>query len=437
MHNDRWGLQHSAAGRDAVDRYDEALLSFLEYRLSAGGHLKAALAADPALPMGLCMRGYMLLQLATNAVTGKVDQAIASAEPSMRTATPRERLHFEALQCWRRGDVDGAIGRWRAILETAPQDLLALRLHHFMSFWRGARNELRDVPATAIAAVSSDIPGYGFILGMQAFGLEETGDYVEAEAAGREAVARNADDLWAIHAVAHVLEMQGRTDDGMAWLDYPAGTWSDRNPFRDHVWWHAALFALEHGDDRRVLKLYDREIRVDENGFYLDVQNATSLLMRLVLSGVDVGDRWQPLADLAEIRTGDHVMAFTDAHYMMALVGAGRLDAARHYLDSLREFASSGRTDAARVAAALTVPLAEALLDYGEARYAPAAMRLAGLIDALAPLGGSHAQQDIFRQILIDAAIRGGCDDLAAEQARIRLTQQPKLRWLRRRPAPG
>ena len=83
MHDDRWGLPHSAAGRDAVDRYKEALLSFLEYRLSAGERLKAALAADPALPMGLCMRGYMLMQLATSAVMGKVDQAIALAEPCM------------------------------------------------------------------------------------------------------------------------------------------------------------------------------------------------------------------------------------------------------------------------------------------------------------------------------------------------------------------
>src|SRR5690606_3658862 len=227
-----------------------------------------------------------------------------------------------------------------------------------------------------LAAADPGLKGLGFVRAMHAFGLEETGAYEEAEAAGRAAVGENRNGLWAIHAVAHVMEMQGRARDGAEWLARPAGTWSDRNPFKDHVWWHAALFALELGEDDHALALYDREMRVDENGFYLDVQNAASFLLRLELAGVDVGDRWQALADLAEKRTGDHAMAFTDLHYMLALTGAGRIAAATRYLRSLRDFAESGAGDTAATARALTVPVAEALLDHGERRYDAAAAKL-------------------------------------------------------------
>ncbi|MDZ4735983.1 MAG: tetratricopeptide repeat protein [Rhodospirillaceae bacterium] len=425
MHEDRWGNPVTASTRAAVDGYDDALAAFLEYRLAAGEYVKAALAADPSFPMGLCLRGYMLMQLATNAVAGKVDQAIAAAQGVAGDATPRERMHLEALQQWRVGQIGAACRQWEDIVAAFPRDLLALRLHHFMSFWQGRRVDLREVPATALKAIDPEMPGYGFVLGMHAFGLEECGHYRQAEQQGREAVARNRDDLWAIHAVAHVLEMQGRADEGLGWLDYPAGSWADRNPFKAHVWWHAALFALERGDPAHVLELYDRDIRVDESGFYLDVQNAASLLMRLTLAGIDVGDRWQPLADLAQTRTGDHVMAFTDAHYMMALAGAGRIEAAGRYLDSLRAFAATGANDAATLAATLTVPIGEALLAYGEGQYGQAGDKFAALVGAMAPIGGSHAQQDIFSLILIDAVIRAGRKDQAQALLDERVRHRP------------
>ncbi len=425
MRTDHWGLAITAAGAEAVESYDAAIGDLLEYRLSAGRHLKAALDHDPCFPMGLCLRGYMLMQLATGAVADKVDRAIAAARQAAAHGDERERRHLEALRHWRNGHIGEACRCWRAILCAAPQDLLALRLHHFMSFWRGEAAALRDVSAAALDAIDPELPGYGFALGMHAFGLEECGEYARAEERGREAVARNGDDLWAIHAVAHAMEMTGRCEEGLAWLERPPEAWADRNPFKAHLWWHAALFAFALGENDEVLALYDREIRVDESGFYLDVQNAASLLMRLDLAGVDVGDRWQPLADLAERRCGDHVMAFTDLHYMMALVGARRGPAARRHLESLRAFAAGGEGDAAGLAASLTVPIATALLEYGEGRHGEAASRLAALAGAMAPVGGSHAQRDIVFKIGIDAALRAERDDDARQLLALRAASRP------------
>ena len=44
---------------------------------------------------------------------------------------------------------------------------------------------------------------------------------------------------------------------------------------------------------------------------YIDVQNAASMLFRLELLGIDVGDRWNEIADKAEARIGDCLSAFT------------------------------------------------------------------------------------------------------------------------------
>lgn len=429
MHQDALGLDVTTGSGDAVAAYDRALFDFLEYRLSMADQVKAALAADPDFVMGLCFRGYMLNQLATNQVADKLRQTLDQAKTAAGDATERERKHVQALEAWTGGHIGEACRHWGDILIDAPQDLLALRLHHFLTFWRGRKASLRDMPASVLGRLEESTPGYGFVEGMLAFGHEECGDYGQAEAYGRSAVERNDNDLWSIHAVAHVLEMQGRHKEGTEWLDQPFGVWEDRNPFKDHVWWHAALFSLELGDYERVLDVFDREVQVKENVFYLDVQNAASLLQRLALVGVDVGDRWATLADLVETRIDDHVMPFTDTQFMMGLTGAGRVESAKAYLESLKRFAAEAHNDAAKVTGVLTIPVAEALLAYAEGDYGKAVDGLAPIRHDLTPLGGSHAQQDIFQQILIDAAMRAGRTGLARSLLVERKVLRPASQW--------
>lgn len=431
MAEDVLGLPVTTDSPEAVEAWNAALFDFLEARLSLGARIKAALEADPAFVPALCFRGYFLMQLSTTATQGKVAEVLAQAKAAAPRASRREQMHVAALEHWHKGAVARARGVWEELLAETPHDLLALRLHHFASFWQGARGPLLDAPAAVLGRIDEATPGYAFVLGMLAFGLEENGDYARAERFGREAVERNADDLWALHSVAHVLEMQCRHAEGEKLLDQPYGAWSDRNPFKDHVWWHAALFALELGGHERVLDIYDREVRAEESGFYLDVQNAASLLKRLELAGVDVGERWEALAELAESRIGDHVIPFTDAHFMLALVGGGRLEAAQTYIRSLKQFAKTGEGDAAAVTDRITVPLAEGLLAYGQGKYAAAGEALYALRHDLGPLGGSHAQQDIFHQLLIDAMMKAGRTETARALLSERLVLRPGSDWAR------
>jgi len=432
MQQDTLGLNLSTQSQDAATAYDAALTDFMEHRLSTSAHIKKSLEADPEFVMGLCFRGYVLMQLGSIAIYDKVESVVQQLKSIAQDATQREREHIQALEFWLAGRVSESCKIWQDILVHTPHDLLALRLHHFMSFWQGHREDLRSLPASVLGQIDESTPGYSYVLGMFAFGLEECGDYQRAEECGRKAVAMNKEDLWALHSIAHVLEMQGRFDDGLTLLDQPFGIWQDRNPFKDHVWWHTALFALERDEHDRVLDFYDREVRIDEIGFYLDFQNAASLLMRLELHGVDVGERWTELADMAETRKEDHVMPFTDMHFMLALAGAKRTQSGNDYITSLEDFSSRKDNDAAQVTAALGLPIARFLQDYAEGNFNNAVDTLLPIRHDLAPLGGSHAQQDILNQMLIDATMRHGRVDLARSLLTERAVLKPNSKWAHR-----
>jgi tetratricopeptide (TPR) repeat protein len=430
MQTDARGLILTTSSPEAARQFNAAVRDYLEYRLTAGETAKRALAADPGFVMGHCLRGYFLQLIGTNAMLPAARAELAQAQAGVAAVSRREQMHVSALAAWCDGDTVRACGVWEQLLAEFLHDLLALRLHHFSSFWLGHVHALRDAPAAALAAWEPSMPGYGNVLGMLAFGLEECGDYARAESTGRRAVETNPEDLWAIHAVAHVLEMQGRIGDGMAWLAQPAGTWADRNPFKDHLWWHTALFPLEAGDYDRALALYDAEVEVDEAGFYLDVQNAASLLLRLEFCGVDVGNRWELLADVAEKRVSDHVLGFTDTHFMMALARAGRREAAGKQLASLRRLATTGNGNAAAaVAGPLAAPVCEGVLAFAEKDFDRAVELLLPLRQSWQGLGASHAQRDIFAQLLIEAAIGARRTSLARHLLAQRTTLRPNSRY--------
>ncbi len=408
QYEDARGLALTTESEAAAEHYNAAIGDYFQYRVSTGKHAKAAIEADPGFAMGYCLRGYQFMLFGSTAFHPQARAALDNAKAHMGGVTAREAAHTATLESWLGGDMDRTCAMWDQIIVEHPRDLLALRLQHFALFWLGRSTDLRAGPARVLHAWHDKVPGYGNVLGMLAFGHEECGAYAEAEAAGRRAVEGDPQDLWAVHAVAHVLEMQGRLKEGLAWLDYPANAWDDRNPFRGHLWWHRALFLYERGDYDAALALYDRSIRSDKADFYLDVQNAASLLARLDFAGAALGDRWEQLAELLETRLDDHVLAFTDTHTMFALAAAGHFDAAARLLDSLEAFSHTPDNSCARTLGPVAIPLSQAILARARGEHGQAAEMLMALRPHFIRLGASHAQRDIFNQITIEAAISAG-----------------------------
>jgi len=208
--------------------------------------------------------------------------------------------------------------------------------------------------------------------------------------------------------------MQGRRSEGIEWLTMLAPNWEGSHNLQHHLWWHLALFKLEYGDNAGVLELYDTRFRnlaapltVAAPDVYIDVQNAASMLFRLERLGVDVGNRWEELADKAEARIGDCVSAFTLPHWLMALTATGRTAAAQSMVEGMRAFAK-GRGTVPRIVRDYALPIAEAQLAYAAKRYADAVGLMRPAIGGMYRLGGSHAQQDVLEQLFVDAALKAG-----------------------------
>jgi len=408
VHHDIRGLEVTTSSEEAARHLDAAVSDYLDYGQNAGSEVKAALAVDPECGLAQCYRGYLLMMLENRAVFPKIQEALDKLKNMGGDLNRRERLHVEALQGWVNGDLMKACLTWEAILDDYPHDIMALKLHHTMAFYTGRSHVLRSVVSGVLGEWDETIPNYSNVQGMYAYALEECGDYEQAERWGRQAAERNPEDLWAIHSVAHVLEMQGRTREGSEWLAYTPEQWARKNFFKAHVWWHAALFAISENDLERATQLFDNELSSLNSDKYIDVSNQAALLKRLEIAGVDVGDRWDLLAEHSATRIHDHILPFRDAHFCLALAAKGNFDTAREHISSMSTFARDGQGWTAETTQSTLIPLCEAMIAYEAGEYGKACDLLWPIRNELSPIGGSLAQRDLFNQILIDAAVRGG-----------------------------
>ena len=430
MHTDRRGLPLTAANAGAVAAFDATVDAYLGFGRDTGDRLKATLKADPTMPLAHVLRGAFFLLMGKPSLLAKAAEASAAANRSLDSATARERRHTAALAAWCKGDFEGALREWEAILAETPRDVVALKLAHYLHFYLGDSGAMRDSVARTLHAWDESVPGYAAVLGMRAFGLEESGAYDEAERAGRRAVELNPDDPWAVHAVAHVLEMQDRAREGVAWIRGLERRWDACNNFRYHLWWHLALMHLGLGEPEAALALYDERVWDPASDEYLDLCNDAALLQRLELAGLDVGDRWTAIAAKARGQLAARVLVFIDAHYALALAAAHDREAATTLVTAVRTAATGTGTTAA-VAADVGADLCEGLVAYRAGDWARAVACLAPLGPRLRRIGGSHAQRDLFTQILVDAAVRAGQNGVARTILDERAAARPGQRFYR------
>jgi tetratricopeptide (TPR) repeat protein len=420
---DSRGLAASATRTDSLERFEQAAELFHGYYGDPLGVIDAALAEDPSFALGHALKAGLLVSAGEGTVRPLLAETVAAGE-RLAHANDRERGHLAAARAWLEGDFHRAMRLYGDLLIDHPRDLVALQLAHLVDFFLGQSAMLRDRVARVLPDWDESIPGYGYVLGMHAFGLEETGDYARAEVAGRKALHLNRRDPWAVHAVAHVMEMQGRLGEGVAWLESRADDWAPDNGFAFHNWWHLALYYLDLGRHERVLALYDREIHPRPTGLALNMIDASAMLWRLGLRGVDVGARWAAIADEWAPKADDRFYAFNDVHAMMAFVGAGRYAEGEALL--ARMVAGAERADSnGMMTREVGLPVARALLAFGRGRYAETVGLLRPVRLVAHRFGGSHAQRDVLSLTLIEAALRAGQHRLAKALAAERMQLKP------------
>lgn len=403
---DAYGLKFTASREQSAHDFGRFTSSYMGFRRETGDILERLQANDPGMPMALCAEGYLAKLFGSSNQSARAIAVSSDLRTLIETtgANERERAHATALESWCAGDLDGTTEIWERILLDHPQDGLALRLAHFTHFYSGDPRRMRDSMARILPLWSPQHPDYGFLLGMYAFGLEENGEYAKAEKYGRQAVERNPADAWSVHSVAHVLEMTERMQEGIQWVSGLETSWSTVNNFRFHLYWHQCLYHMERGEFRTVVKLYDEQIVSDiASNFYLDICNASSLLWRLEMFGVDIGDRWTHLMEISKRHLEDNDLIFVSLHYLMALIAGGDMVAADKMIANIREWSELDSTQA-RICAESGLMLAEGLKRAREGRYEDALMIMGPVRYKLDRIGGSRAQRDVFHMIILNAA---------------------------------
>lgn len=415
----------TGASSNARALYVQALSLFQCYSGDPVAPLDEAIADSPAFVMAHVFKGYLHL-IGTD--VDAIEVAGGCYHDAARLpASAAELRHVAALEAMVAGRFAEAARRLEDVAIDNPHDALAIQVGHNLDFLTGRARMLRDRIARALPQWTEDMPGYHALLGMHAFGLEEMGDYARAEAAGKRAVELNPRDAWAQHAVAHVMEMQNRPEEGLKWMLKDPEAWSKDNFLSVHNWWHTALFHLELGEVDQVLSLYDGPIFGQASEVAFDILDASAMLWRLSLRGIDVGDRWDPVAKAWAPNAARNVYAFNDFHAALAFASIGDGEGLKAIGEAQSNALKSGG-DNAMMVEQVGHPLVSAVKAFADGYYDAAVEHLRGVRNIAHRFGGSHAQRDLIDLTLIEAARRAGQTKLAEALVAERLDLKPNSR---------
>jgi len=419
------GLANAAKNPDSLPRCEHALNLLLTHRGSPAIEVERVLADDPQCVLAHCLRAALIVRADDIGARSSLAASVVAIKAACPEVHEPAHRHAEAARAWLEGAPTLAVERYGAIVIDRPRDILALVVAHALDFRLGRRRMLRDRIADVLPEWSAGMPGYASVLAMYAFGLEENGQYRRAERMARRALAIDLSHPGAIHVVSHVMEMQGRTREGLAFLAASEPAWVDTG-FFVHLAWHRALFYLDANNLEAALATYDAQIGKPGASDISALADASALLWRLQLRNIEVSERWRRLADQWEMHTLAGARPFYVVHAMMAFAAAGRTSASARVLETLprihKQLSSSLPEEE------LVLPFCEALLAFARSDYTPCVEWLVRVRHIAHHCGGSLAQCDLIHLTITEAALRARRTRLARALVAERTAQKPASR---------
>ncbi|MBW4455694.1 MAG: tetratricopeptide repeat protein [Nostoc indistinguendum CM1-VF10] len=390
----------SAQAIIAINRFiDQALC----YGQNAETAILQAIEADPTCVLAHAYAAAYYLTQENSKAWQQVQPYLQVIQQNLAKITYREKLYVQAILAWANQEIDRAIAFHEQITNKFPRDLISVQQGQYHYFYTGKKEKLLKIAQKVLPSN----PQQHYLYGMVAFGLEQCHQLEAAEKMAREAIALNRYDPWAHHALAHVMETQGRVNEGIAWMESFADTWKNCNSMLyTHNWWHIALYYLEQNNYRKVLKLYDNHIWERANKQSpKDQVGAISLLLRLELRGVNVGKRWQSIIPYLYSRIDEHALPFQDLHYVYALAKAGHTDWVNEMLQSMHYHALSINPFLQKSWLEVAIPAARGMVAHAKGDFNTAVTELKLVLPRLYEIGGSHAQRVLFEEIYHDAVL--------------------------------
>jgi tetratricopeptide (TPR) repeat protein len=427
---DARGITLTVDNASALAHYERALTALRTYRGDPVGPLDEAIAAAPQFVGAYVAKALILMTFFERRFARDALAALDAGAVAIAKGNTREQALANAARQLATGNWHGGVATLDRVLVENPRDILAIQVAHLLDFLRGDVLNLRNRISRVLPAWTRSTPGYSFVLGMHAFGLEENNQYAEAQETGLRALEMAPEDCWAVHAVTHVYEMQGRAGEGARFLENRMPDWSgDDNGFAYHNWWHLALFHIERGDHGAALAIYDRVLS-GAFGMAMSRLDATSMLWRLRVEGVDIGNRFEAVAQSWSEALEDEggFYAFNDFHAAMSFAATGREDATRRLRWALEKAAWEKGANG-EMTRTVGMDVSEAVIAFGQGHYRRATDKLLAVRDIAQRFGGSHAQRDVLTLTLIEAARRSGQAALAAHVLNERLVHKPSCPW--------
>jgi tetratricopeptide (TPR) repeat protein len=385
---DGQGLEVANADAKAIEALDFLREEWLVFGKRFDGFIAAADAEEKcALLPALAANLFLSMNSAEGHALGA--KYLARAQAMSKGIGARERAWLAATLAWVDGDTDRSLAIHEKMVAEWPRDLLAGKLGQLHASNLGDAEALLRIGERLIAVN----PDNAHVRGMHAFALAECNRLDEAEAEARRALA----SPWAQRALMQCFDGRGRLAEGVSFLTSTGDAWPEGK-------WHLALFLIDLDRLDEALALY---------GELADEVSAISLLARLELRDVDVGDRWQNVASYLEGRLHDHFVPFLDLQYLYALARAGKTSAVTEMLASLEDRAEQAKPFEREAWADCAVPGAHGLAAQARGDHAEAARLLGQAMPHLRPIGGSIAQRALFGAIHLDALIKSGWNDAA------------------------
>jgi len=371
------------------------------------------------------------LYAATFWLYGQTDGALETAAAHLRacdalTMNARERALHRALALWHGNDNLHAVKAMETITTEWPSDLLTAKITEFLYYVLGQQHmgpRFRAHMRRLEGAHAAD-PDF---LAMTAFASELCSDYAAAEAVAERALAIEPRNPWAQHALSHVLIRQGRVAEGLTRLEsfLPLLATCGR-PIHCHDAWHLALLHLEQLDVAAAMRVFRTHIWSITPDFVVEQLDAIALLWRIEMAAGPMDAQWPSIAEHIAPRALETFMPFMNAHYVYALARAERADALEAALAGVRARSAADDEEAKRVWAPVGRAVIEAAAAFGAGDRARAAALLDPVMPMMTSIGGSDAQDDLFRRNYLRSLQAAGrhaeaaayCDAITAGKSR-------------------
>jgi tetratricopeptide (TPR) repeat protein len=434
MHEDRYGLPISTGSEVAAVAYRDGLDRILSAWTGAGEALDRALVDDPDFALAYIARARV------HQIYGEAVEARAKAAHARRLAgrtTKRERQHVEIIASAIEGQPKAALVAAEEHLDEFPRDALVFSLL-LGAFGLYAFSGRADHDAARVAICERHARHYGedwWFLTYLGWSHTEAGNHGAGRTITELALSLRRENGNAAHALAHALYEQGDTAAGSTFLADWLPTYDRASFLNGHLSWHFALLALGSDDVDKALEIYQERIRpaVSEmpplpplNVF----TDSASLLWRLSLAGrAGIEPHWRDVAAYSDRmfpRAGIH---FADVHWALVAVATQREDFDQR-LAELETLQASGKLAPGQ----LVIDLCRGICAFAKGDYDAAILAFEPLMPAIAKIGGSHAQRELYEDTYMVACLRGGHPDKARQIISRRLDHRPSTSepWLRR-----